>query len=114
MCVHRIHATEECEIAYENKFAEKCAHCGEALLPTEGRFSGEVVVGPADGKPYHRECEEHIPGGSKRVVTTTTVTKTSSSGGVSTTTTTAASSSSSTTTATVKVSTPNQVSQLGD
>ena len=83
VCVCRIHATEECEIAYENKFAEKCAHCGEALLPTEGRFSGEVVVGPADGKPYHRECEEYIQGGSKRVVTTTTVTKTSSSGEVS-------------------------------
>jgi hypothetical protein len=58
----RIHATKECEIAFENRTAEKCAHCGEALLPgeleTQGKFSGEVVVF-ASGNKYHVECKEH-------------------------------------------------------
>merc|ERR1712216_547617 len=47
----RIHATEECEVAFESMEADKCAQCGEPLLPIEGKFSGEVVE--VDGEWIH-------------------------------------------------------------
>lgn len=51
----RIHATEECEVAFENLEADKCARCGEPLLPIEGKFSGEVIE--IDGGFIHKECQ---------------------------------------------------------